>query len=147
MLSGFADIFDLPVSRWKTPLRSDIQAHPEIEIVADSEDIGPNILAEVSPIEGAVSFYPRRVYVLAHPEYDTDTLHREYERDKKIAVSHRVPDNYFPSDDPKQKPLNTWRPCAHLYTNWIHAVYDATPYELNRIPTPHKPKQVEEIYP
>lgn len=138
LLSGFADVFDLPVSRWKTPLRSEIKATPELEIVADSEDIGPNILAEVAPIEGAVSFYPRRVYVLAHPEYDTDTLHREYERDRKIAASPRVPDNYFPDNNPTQKPLNTWRPCAHLYTNWVHAVYDATPYDLNQVPCPHR---------
>ncbi|MDD3181300.1 MAG: homoserine O-succinyltransferase [Alphaproteobacteria bacterium] len=142
LLSGFSDVFDLPVSRWKTPLRKDIEAHKNIEIIADSKEAGPNILAEIEPTEGAVNFFPRMVYVLAHPEYDTDTLCGEYERDKKLTSTHRVPDNYFPDNDPSKRTLNTWRPCAHLYTNWVHAVYDATPYDLNQIPKPHRANEM-----
>jgi len=137
LLSGFADIFDLPVSRWKAPRRADIAKCEALEIVADSKAVGPNILAEAAPMKGAVNLFPKRVYVLAHPEYDTDSLYQEYVRDRDTMPNHRVPENYFPSDDPAQKPFNNWRPCAHLYTNWIHAVYEATPYDLAKIPNPH----------
>lgn len=141
LLSGFSDVFDLPVSRWKTPLLEDIKRHPALEIAATSDEVGPNILIEPAPTEGAVSLFPKRVHVLAHPEYDTDTLLKEYIRDREINPNGSVPANYFPDNDPTQEPSNSWRPCAHIYTNWVHAVYDATPYDLTRIPTPHKVNQ------
>lgn len=58
LLSGFPDVFDLPVSRWKTPLLGDIERHPQLEIAAASNEVGPNILVEAAPTEGAVSFSP-----------------------------------------------------------------------------------------
>jgi homoserine O-succinyltransferase len=141
LLSGFPDVFDLPVSRWKTPLLGDIERHPALEIAAASSEVGPNILVETAPTEGAVSLFPRRVHVLAHPEYDTDTLRGEYVRDQRMNPGGKVPANYFPANDPKRTPLNTWRHCAHVYTNWVHAVYDATPYDLAQIPAPHRTRQ------
>ena len=41
---------------------------------------------------------------------------------------------YFPKDDPKQTPHNSWRHTAHIYTNWIKALYEATPYNIEDIP-------------
>ena len=47
LLFGFPDVFPAPVSRWKSPLREDILKVPALEIVADSEEAGPNMLVEV----------------------------------------------------------------------------------------------------
>ncbi|MCL2474258.1 MAG: homoserine O-succinyltransferase [Alphaproteobacteria bacterium] len=156
LLFGFADVFFMPVSRWKTPNRKDIATCKELEIAADSYEMGPNVIVE-SGKRGA-DLYPKRVYVLAHPEYDTDTLKKEYIRDSavaaaekpvqrnvrnkagaenKISKSARLPANYFPDDNPNEEPINLWRPCASMYSNWVHLVYQATPYDLAQIPKPH----------
>lgn len=132
LLFGFPDVFPMPVSRWKTPRRADIEACAALEILADSREAGPNILAEPARVAAQDHPYPRRVFVLSHPEYDTETLRIEYERDKATLPQGRVPAHYFPHDDPALMPRNSWRGTAHLYTNWIHALYEATPYDWTK---------------
>ena len=78
--------------------------------------------------------YPRRVDVLNHPEYETETLAAEYFRDSVGDPDYPLPRHYFPDDDPSQRPPNLWRHTAHLYTNWVKTVYEATPYDLADIP-------------
>ena len=43
--------------------------------------------------------------------------------------------NYYPNDDPEQKPLLQWRSHGNiLYSNWLnYYVYQNTPYEWNKI--------------
>jgi homoserine O-succinyltransferase len=130
---GFPDRFPAPVSRWKSPRREDIARVAAIEIVADSEEAGPNMLVEAAN-GGAAAPYPRRVYVLNHPEYETETLAAEYFRDSVGDPDYPLPRHYFPNDDPSQRPPNLWRHTAHLYTNWVKTVYEATPYDLAAIP-------------
>ncbi len=135
LLFGFPDRFSIPISRWKSPDAEAISNCPELEVVAFSDEVGPNILVE-SAAYGEGKAYPKRVYVLNHPEYETETLQREYLRDReKSAV---LPRHYFPKDDPSQPPINSWRYTGYLYTNWVHAVYEATPYDLAQIPNPMK---------
>jgi len=130
---GFPDRFPAPVSRWKSPRREDIARVAAIEIIADSEEAGPNMLVEAAN-GGAAAPYPRRVYVLNHPEYETETLAAEYFRDSVGDPDYPPPRHYFPNDDPSQRPPNLWRHTAHLYTNWVKTVYEATPYDLAAIP-------------
>jgi homoserine O-succinyltransferase len=132
---GFPDRFPVPVSRWKSPRREDIARVSALEIVADSEEAGPNMLVEAAS-GGTSAPFPRRVYVLNHPEYETETLGVEYSRDSAGDPSYPRPRRYFPNDDPSQPAPNLWRHTAHLYTNWVKAVYEATPYNLNDIPDP-----------
>jgi homoserine O-succinyltransferase len=73
------------------------------------------------------------VYILNHPEYDADTLEREYLRDAAANPEQPVPEHYFSNDDPSQKPLNLWRHIGFIYANWIMIVYEATPYDIQRI--------------
>ncbi|MFY9287163.1 MAG: homoserine O-succinyltransferase [Alphaproteobacteria bacterium] len=134
LLSGFPDRFQVPVSRWKSPRKADILDHPDLEIVAECNESGPNIMVESSPYDDGSLHYPKRVYVLNHPEYDTESLKTEYERDIAIDPAIAPPRHYFPGDNLAAKPLNTWRHTAHLYTNWIKAIYEATPYEMADIP-------------
>jgi homoserine O-succinyltransferase/O-acetyltransferase len=134
ILFGFPDVFSVPVSRWKSPKREDVQKREGLEIVADSLESGPNMLAESRAYEGGRLAFPHRVYVLNHPEYDTDTLGAEYRRDAARNPNQALPRHYFPGDDPQQSPPNTWRHTAHIYTNWIKAIYEAAPYDINDIP-------------
>lgn len=133
LLFGFPDQFSVPVSRWKSPRREDIQKHASLEIVADSDESGPNILVESVPYEGGEGLFPRRVYILNHPEYDTETLGVEYRRDAAGNPDQPLPAHYFPGDDPSRQARNTWRHTAHIYTNWIKALYEATPYDIQNI--------------
>ena len=135
LLFGFPDRFPVPVSRWKNPDPTALAACPSLEVVAASEEAGANILVESAPFDGTRR-YPRRVYVLNHPEYDTDTLQREYLRDSANDPSTPLPRHYFAGDNPAQPPANSWRYTGFLYANWVKAVYDATPYALEDIPRP-----------
>jgi homoserine O-succinyltransferase/O-acetyltransferase len=138
LLFGFPDAFAAPVSRWKSPRREDILKVPAIEIVADSEEAGPNMLVESEPLDDNSALFPRRVYILNHPEYETHTLGAEYHRDSAIDPDYPLPRHYFPGDDPSRAAPNLWRHTAHVYTNWVKAVYASTPYAIKAIPHPSK---------
>ena len=64
LMFGFPDLFPVPVSRWKSPKREDIVKVPALEIVANSEEAGPNMLVESEPVDDAGALFPRRVYIL-----------------------------------------------------------------------------------
>ena len=82
----------------------------------------------------------RAFYVTGHPEYERDTLRAEYERDKAKGQKIRVPQRYFPGDDPTRDPIVTWRSNGFLlYANWLnHVVYQGTPYEISRHMLPER---------
>ena len=44
-----------------------------------------------------------------------------------------IPVNYYPDDNPHNKPVKSWRCHANtLYTNWLnYYVYQSTPYDWN----------------
>ena len=60
------------------------------------------------------------------------TLDKEYHRDLDKGLPIHIPRNYYPNDDPTQKPDLQWRSHSNnLYTNWLnYYVYQTTPYEL-----------------
>ena len=138
VMFGFPDVFPVPVSRWKSPDPKAILSCPELEIVADCQETGPNMIVEPSPYEAGEAFFPRRVYVLNHPEYDTDTLKREYERDVAASPSIALPVHYYPKDDAAQPPVNTWRYTAMLYANWVRSIYASAPFDISQVPLPYK---------
>jgi homoserine O-succinyltransferase/O-acetyltransferase len=136
---GFPDVFSAPVSRWKNPDRRAVANCPALEVVADSEETGPNIIVESEGFGELGRRFPRRVYVLNHPEYETDSLANEYFRDVALDPATRPPLHYFPGDDPARAPFNTWRHTAHLYANWLKLVYEATPFNRAQIPEQARP--------
>ena len=73
-----------------------------------------------------------------HPEYETDTLSAEYHRDRANDPDYPAAAPHFPGDDPSRAPPNLWRHTAHIYTNWVKAVYESTPYSIEAIPNPSK---------
>lgn len=126
LVRGFDDRFYAVHSRNTDVKIEDVEAMDDLEIVAVSDEVGLYIVKSVDS---------RRFFVFGHPEYDTDTLKLEYERDVKRGINPEIPTNYFPDDDPTRAPLNVWRSQAQLfYTNWLnYYVYQTTPYDLEKV--------------
>jgi len=126
LFRGFDDQFWVPHSRNTTVNAADIEAVPELKILADSPEAG---VYAVKTDQG------RKVFLMGHAEYDRDTLKKEYLRDVAAGVDISLPQHYFPQDDPAQEPLVRWRSCAHLlYGNWLnYCVYQTTPYNIHGI--------------
>lgn len=123
-LNGFSDDCTIPVSRWTEMRQADIDA-AGLTTLLGSEQTGPCLVEDVGN---------NALYVLNHLEYDSATLKEEYERDRRVRSDVTVPANYFPNDDPTQKPLNRWRSHAHLlYGNWLNEMYQTTPYDMEQI--------------
>ena len=126
LFRGFDDVFCAPNSRYTEVWEEDIRQVPELEMMASGEESG------VFAVKTTDS---RRFFVLGHPEYDSDTLAREYFRDVDKGLDIAVPANYFPDDDPSKAPIVRWRSAGQLlYTNWLnYYVYQTTPYDLKNL--------------
>ena len=125
LFRGFDDCFWAPHSRYTTILREDVEACPDVKILASSKEAGVYVCATERG---------RQIFVTGHPEYDGDTLKKEFIRDTANGVG-QMPKNYFPDDDSEKDPIVRWRSCANLlYTNWLnYFVYQATPYDIEEI--------------
>jgi homoserine O-succinyltransferase len=124
-LAGFSDDFAIPVSRWTEVRAADIPVGSGLEMLMDSDETGPCLLAEATG---------NRLYMFNHIEYDSTSLKEEYDRDIAAGVPIEVPHEYYPDDDPARPPLNRWRSHAHLlFGNWINQVYQTTAYDLEKI--------------
>ncbi|HZK86321.1 MAG TPA: homoserine O-succinyltransferase [Desulfosporosinus sp.] len=125
LLRGFDDEFRVPHSRHTEIKRSDLEKHPELEILSESGEAGIYIV---------VSKDGRQVFVTGHSEYDTLTLKEEYDRDIAKGLSITFPKGYFPNDDPTQTPIHKWRSHTNLlFQNWLnYYVYQETPYDLEK---------------
>ena len=126
LLRGFDDIFWAPHSRHTSINRADIEAVPELKIVASSEKAG---------VYAVMTKGGRQIFVTGHSEYDPETLKTEYLRDKNQGLPISVPENYFPDDDDTQDPIVRWRGHANLlFSNWLnYFVYQTTPYDIMSI--------------
>ena len=126
LLRGFDDTFWVPHSRHTTVDRADIEAVPELKIIASSEKAG---------VYAVMNKGGRQIFVTGHSEYDQDTLNREYLRDKNLGLPIHVPENYFPDDDDTKEPIVRWRSHANLlFSNWLnYFVYQTTPYDIMSI--------------
>ena len=126
LFRGFDETFYVPHSRYTTVKREDIEATPILKILASSEEAG---VYAVATKKG------KQIFITGHSEYDALTLHNEYRRDLSQGKPIEIPKNYYPDNDPKKKPLVTWRSCANLlYSNWLnYFVYQTTPYDLTKL--------------
>lgn len=126
LFRGFDDEFYVPHSRNTTVDREDVEAVPELKIIASSEEAG---------IYAVKSENDRQIFIMGHSEYDADTLQKEYLRDKNAGINPEIPCNYFPGDDDTKDPVVKWRSSANLlYCNWLnYFVYQTTTYNLNQI--------------
>ena len=114
--------FRAPHSRYTETKIKDIDKNPQLKILSTSEDAGLFLLKSIDN---------KHIFVTGHLEYDATTLRDEYERDLAKGLDIHMPENYFPNDNPKEEPLNTWRAHTHLlFSNWLnYYVYQETPYK------------------
>lgn len=123
LMTGFTDNFPMPISRFTFNDRQDIAAVKGLELLADSQLVGPGMVRDQATGD---------IFILNHLEYDAETLAAEYHRDASEGLATALPQNYFPDDDPAQDPINYWRPFAFLFMgNWLHDLYQATPFDLS----------------
>ena len=123
IVRGFDDVFYAPHSRHTEIPMDKIRAEKRLTVLAESDEVGLFL---------AMAKNGRQIFVMGHPEYDRVTLDGEYKRDLSKGLPIELPVNYYPDDDPNNKPLLTWRATANnLYTNWLnYYVYQVTPYDL-----------------
>lgn len=109
---GFDDIFFVPHSRHADFSNQLISNYTDLEIFADSEQIGAYLFASKDK---------KLVFVTGHPEYESLTLSKEYHRDFKLGLNPQIPFNYFFKNNINTKPSNIWR--SHgvlLFNNWLN---------------------------
>lgn len=123
---GFDDVFFVPHSRHTEVRRADIEKHPELTIVSESDDSGVHIVMACGG---------REFYVTGHSEYSPYTLDTEYRRDLGKGLPIDMPKNYYRDNDLEKGPLVRWRSTANLlFSNWLnYYVYQETPYDINQI--------------
>lgn len=126
LMRGFDDTFYVPHSRHTTVDRADIEANPNLRIIASSPEAG---------VYAVFTKNGKQIFIMGHSEYDADTLKQEYERDVAAGKPIHIPCNYFPDDDPGREPTVKWRSHGNLlFSNWLnYIVYQETPYDLSQI--------------
>lgn len=122
LVRGFDERYLAPHSRYTEVRREDIEKNDDLIIISESEDAGVFMV---------MSKDGKQIMVTGHLEYDATTLAEEYERDLAKGLDIEMPENYFPGNDPANRPLNNWRSHTHLlFSNWLnYYVYQATPYQ------------------
>jgi homoserine O-succinyltransferase len=122
-LRGVPLPLDMPVSRWAEVRLSDLPADGTVRALA---------LSSVSGLGLAEDQTRRAIYLLNHPEYDADTLVREYTRDLARGISLRIPDQ-------NQLERRSWDPTGReLFRNWLSRINISTSHNKivkNKIPS------------
>ena len=126
LVRGFDDIFLMPHSRYTAVPAKAIHECRDLVVLAESDEAGVML---------CMSRDGRQIFSMGHAEYDRQTLDKEYRRDVAKNLDIDVPKNYYPENDPDNKPLLEWRShCDMLYSNWLnYYVYQNTPYMWGQI--------------
>lgn len=126
LLRGFDEEFFVPHSRHTTVSREDIEAVPELKILASSVEAGVHIVSR----NGG-----RQFFIMGHSEYDPLTLDAEYRRDLAEGLPIEPPKNYYRDNNPDNPPVVRWRSHGSLlFINWLnYFVYQSTPYDLKTL--------------
>jgi homoserine O-succinyltransferase len=126
LLRGGDDVFYAPHSRNGDMDPQHVKQHPELLLIADSEQVGPYLFASKDN---------RQVFVLGHAEYDPLCLKREYDRDEAAGLNPNIPTHYYPDNDPHKDPVVKWRSHGNLmFSNWLnYFVYQKTPFKRHDI--------------
>ncbi|MBP7348506.1 MAG: homoserine O-succinyltransferase [Butyrivibrio sp.] len=126
LVRGFDDIFLMPHSRYTAVPARAIHECKDLVVLAESDEAGVML---------CMSRDGKQIFSMGHAEYDRLTLDKEYRRDVAKDLDIDVPKNYYPENDPDNKPLLEWRShCDMLYSNWLnYYVYQNTPYMWGQI--------------
>jgi homoserine O-succinyltransferase len=123
---GFDDLFFVPHSRHTEIRESDVEKVDALEIIATSKEAGVTMVKAKNG---------RQLFITGHSEYSRHTLDAEFKRDNKKKLAIDIPINYYPNNNPKNKPVMRWKSTANLlFSNWLnYYVYQETPYDLEAI--------------
>ncbi len=123
LVRGFDDLFLAPHSRHTETPAEAIHACQALTVLAESDAAGVYL---------AIAEGGKKIFVTGHPEYDRYSLNNEYHRDLNKGLPIQIPYNYYPGDNPEERPLLQWRSHSNnLYSNFLnYYVYQVTPYEL-----------------
>lgn len=126
LFRGFDDVFFAPQSRASAVREEDVRAVAELELMATSDKAGVTLVKTTDS---------RHFFMTCHPEYDADTLAKEYYRDRDKGMNPKIPYHYFPDDDPEKEPIVRWRSTGQLlFSNWLnYYVYQSTPYDIKNV--------------
>ncbi|CEI82288.1 homoserine O-succinyltransferase [Oceanobacillus oncorhynchi subsp. incaldanensis] len=121
LVRGFDEVFLAPHSRYTTVSLEEIENHPELQLIAVSDDAGVFLLASKDG---------KHIMATGHLEYMANTLKEEYERDHARGIDTAMPENYYPNNDPEKQPKHRWKSHSSLlFSNWLnYYVYQETPY-------------------
>lgn len=87
LVRGFDELYYVPHSRHTDINMEQLQAVPDLNILTASKEAGVCLI---------VSKDEKQVFLTGHPEYDTNTLLQEYERDLERNLSTvEAPKHYF----------------------------------------------------
>jgi len=126
LFRGFDDVYNAPHSRHTELRAKDFLHKPEVRILSVSDQAG---------VYMAIAENGKQIFVTGHPEYSLRTLDREFKRDMEKGLPIEVPVNYYPGNNPHERPILSWRSHANLlFLNWLnYYVYQETPYDLSDI--------------
>jgi homoserine O-succinyltransferase len=126
LFRGFDDLYKAPHSRHTELKAADFGNIPGVQIISESEQAG---------VYMAIAENGRQIFVTGHPEYSLRTLDKEYKRDVEKGLPIDLPKNYYPDNDPQERPILSWRSHANLlFMNWLnYYVYQETPFDLKDI--------------
>lgn len=124
LLRGFDDEFYAPHSRFAEMDIKQIHEHPDLTVLASSDEAGAYLV---------LSRDNRNLFVTGHPEYNKVTLNDEYQRDVELGLAPQLPQNYYKNDDPNAAAIARWHSHGSLLiSNWLnYYVYQLTPYDLS----------------
>ena len=112
LLRGFDDEFFAPHSRFAEMDVEEIRQHPQLQLLAESDEAGAYLV---------LSRNNRNLFVMGHPEYQKSTLNEEYQRDLSQGLDPNVPQNYYRNDDPKADAIARWHSHGSLLvSNWLN---------------------------
>lgn len=111
MTAGLTSSFAAPHSRYTENTRFDIESNPNLEVLCKSDKAG---------IFLSWARKWQMFFISGHPEYDTETLKNEYQRDRQKGLEMAIPENYFVNNNPDGFINNTWEQAGRkLYSNWL----------------------------
>lgn len=125
LLIGMDQVFYVPQSRSTQSDPNAIRHHPELKVIASSVQAGIHLVSTKNE---------RQLFMTGHPEYDTETLLKEYLRDINDPNTD-IPENYFVDNDPTKEIQTLWKSHASIfYQNWLnYYVYQKTWFDLEQI--------------
>ena len=112
LFRGVEEPLCIPHSRHTSMTNFEIDAHPDITVLARSKRSGISIAEGMDGNE---------LYLVGHQEYALNTLDKEYHRDVERGENVVVPEHYYEDDNPNLPIINSWQKNGQrMFSNWLN---------------------------